>query len=472
MIALVAAASAASLDNVEVGGVWGTPLAENPTAIWWNPAGLSQTHGTQVLIEGAPTFGHVTFVREDPYNAGTDTFRLQGVLPFAGVSSDFGVKGLGVGAALIVPFVRGGQAESASAGPASFAMNEADVRTIHGALAVGYQPDGVPIALGLSGQFVHSEWTANLDTELTTSLDSQIAALGQDSGYTDAQIESQDYAANLDFDTLSDNTFTFSAGLHADVEPFKIALAYVHGVNVQNAGDLTMNLNCPPTTDTLGRFGAEAYGLCYATMNAHAVVAYKLPARLQGALGFAPNDDTALQFMGAYVFWSAYKDFDITVKDIENLNELENPDAAALLNQHRFWARDNVDTYWVGLDGKFRVKEVVILGARAIYDHHGVPNVALSPNNVDTDVFSLTPSVTVDIKNKVRIGASYGHSFFTARDIDDNGFGVTLDQDARNEDRYFYPQMNGQYSGSIDRVGVVVSGRFGVKEEDEGKAPF
>ena len=126
----------------------------------------------------------------------------------------------------------------------------------------------------------------------------------------------------------------------------------------------------------------------------------------------------------------------------------------------------------MGVDAKVRVKEIVILGARAIYDHRAVPNVSLSPNNVDTDVFSLTPSVTVDLKNKVRVGASYGHSFFTARDIDDNGFAVTLDPENRNEDRYFYPQMNGQYSGSIDRVGINVSGRFGVKEEDEGKAPF
>jgi hypothetical protein len=121
----------------------------------------------------------------------------------------------------------------------------------------------VPISFGASGQFVHSEWVANLDTELTTSLDAQIRALGQDPGYTDAQIEDQDYAGNLDFGKLTDDTFTFSGGLRADLDPFKISVAYVHGVSVNNTGDVTMHLHCPPTTDTLGRFGAEAYGLCY-----------------------------------------------------------------------------------------------------------------------------------------------------------------------------------------------------------------
>lgn len=459
---------AASLDNVEVGGVWGTPLAENPTAIWWNPAGLSRVDGTQVLIEGAPTFGKVSFDRVDEYNPGSDTYRMVGVLPFAGVASNFGVPGLGVGAGLIVPYVRGGEADG-QPGVGSFHMRGGSIRALQGTLAVGYQPKGVPISLGGAASFVRSEWSANLDMELTTALDKEIAALGQDSGYTDAQIEDPDYTANLDFPGLADNAFTFSAGLRADLDPFKISLAYVSGTHVDNRGDATLTFGCPPQEDTLGRFGAEAYGLCYSTLLANAQVSYDLPGRIQGAIAYAPDEKVAVQLMGAYVFWSQYRDFDITVSGVEDRNELANPNTAGMVNQHRLWARDNVDAWWIGSDVKARVHDRVLVGGRFVFDHHAVPDVALSPNNVDHDALALTPMVSVDAHDNIRLTLSYGHTFFTTRTLTTSGFGVTLDEASRKDDRYFYPTMNGTYAGSIDRVALVVHGRFGVPVD---KAPL
>ena len=44
------AAGAASLDLLEVGGAFGTPAATNPTAIWWDPAGIAVHGGTQVYV--------------------------------------------------------------------------------------------------------------------------------------------------------------------------------------------------------------------------------------------------------------------------------------------------------------------------------------------------------------------------------------------------------------------------------------
>lgn len=470
IVALSGPAFGASLDNIEVGGVWGGPLAENPTAIWWNPAGLARTPGTQVFVEGAPTFGAVHFTRNDPYNGGSDTYRLQGVLPFAGVSSDFGVPGLGAGLALEVPFVRGGAADG-QPGPGSFAFRTGSIRALYGTAAVGYAPKGSPIAIGGSFSFVRSEWKANLDSELTTSLDAQITAMHQQSGYTDAQIEDQDYATNLDFGLLHDETYTFGFGIRGDFDPIKVSVAYSHGESVNNQGPVTLHFHCPPQSDTIGRFGAEAFGLCNTDLNANAAVAYSLPSRIHGAIAYTLDDKLTAQFMGGYVLWHAYKDFDITIRDVENLNDLSNPNTATLVNQHRLWARDNVDSYWLAGDVKGRIGDKVIVGGRLLFDRYAVPDALLSPNNVDNSLVEVTPMGTYQATPWLRLGVTYGHSFFFQRVVTNSAFKVTLADD-RPEDRFFYPQMNGNYGGGIDRFGIVVDGRFGVKPDDEKRAPL
>lgn len=469
MLLWISVALAASLDNLEVGGVWGTPLAENPTAIWWNPAGLGRAKGTQILIEGAPTVGAVSFDRVDPYNGGRDSYRLVGVIPFAGVSTDFGVEGLGFGASMSVPYARGGKADNPD-GPGQFHIRDANIQALQISAAAAYAPKGLPLSFGASVNVLRSQWTANLDAELTTSLDASIREAGKESGYTDAQIENPDYAVRTSFGALSDWAVTFGAGARLDLDPVRVSVAYQHGARVDNTGDVALTFGCPPQEDTTGRYGAEVLGLCYSELDAHGSVGYNLPARLQGAVAFVPNDDLVVQAMGGWVGWSSFQDFDIAITDVEDLNTLENPETAGKVNLQRQWARDNQDTFWVGVDAKGWVKEKFIVGGRVVYDHHAVPEVAMSPNNVDTDALAITPSFVFEPDPRFRLGFSYGHTVFFRRVVDENGFGVTLDEANRKEDRYFYPQMNGTYAGGLDRLGVTLSGRFG--QPDGRRAPL
>ena len=66
MILLLLPAFAASLDLLEVGGLWGTPNATDATALWWNPASLAAGHGTRFNLSAAPTFATVNIQRADP----------------------------------------------------------------------------------------------------------------------------------------------------------------------------------------------------------------------------------------------------------------------------------------------------------------------------------------------------------------------------------------------------------------------
>lgn len=130
-VSLVAAEAAAGGFLVaRFGGEHGHPTTDNPTAIYYNPAGLSLGTGTRLYLDGNFAWRTFTYDRDpdaidNPQPAGEasantprGTAGKDGVAansgeaklanfiasPFAAVVTDFGVKGLGVGASFSVPF--------------------------------------------------------------------------------------------------------------------------------------------------------------------------------------------------------------------------------------------------------------------------------------------------------------------------------------------------------------------------------
>ncbi len=105
------------------GGEHGHPTTANPTAIYYNPAGLSLTGGTRIYLDGTFALRHASYDRpasaishlgsspegqtpEEAIGANAGRGELTNLVssPFAAVVSDLGVKNLGVGAAFYVPF--------------------------------------------------------------------------------------------------------------------------------------------------------------------------------------------------------------------------------------------------------------------------------------------------------------------------------------------------------------------------------
>jgi len=109
-------------------GEHGHVATDNPTAIYFNPAGLALGSGWRIYAEGLFALRHLEYDRPegaidnlDPEpgmpgtpaeaagaNAGTATLNNVVASPFLGAATDFGVPNLGVGLAVFVPF--GGQA--------------------------------------------------------------------------------------------------------------------------------------------------------------------------------------------------------------------------------------------------------------------------------------------------------------------------------------------------------------------------
>lgn len=484
LLGALGSASASGLDLLEVGGPFGSPGATDATAVWWNPAGLAAGRGTRYTLEVAPTFATVKMLRDnpdyrrDPNNAnaigpesadygGLSTFNRTAIVPYLGIASDFGQKGLGLGMALAVPHGRG--ASGAVDQPARYHLVDGGNQAIYALVSASYQIAD-RLSIGLSGAYVASSYSSNLFTEAGTALNDGLKdQLNRDQDfYADTMLEDPNYATHVVTEgQLRDQTATFGAGLHLQAhEKVAISLAYRHGLRVDHEGTATLAFGCPPTTDTFGRLGAEVNGICNSTLNARQTVGYNLPARVHGAVVFEPEPGVRLEAMGGWVGWSVFTDYDIGIQVDPDSVAKDSPEVreaiAAQVSQDKQWARDNQNSWWVGFDGKFDVHERVLVGGRVLYDRAAVPTDTLSTNNYDANTVSLSGLVVGRIAPGLELGLSLTQYVAQRRETQTSKFGVTMYEN-RREERYFYPAMNGVYTSSITRLGLSVRGTLDKK---------
>ncbi len=200
--------------------------------------------------------------------------------------------------------------------------------------------------------------------------------------------------------------------------------------------------------------------------NADGAIGYRLPSRLNLGVVVHPVERVRLEAMGAWVGWKVFTDYEITTNvDAEQVTNALTPqdaeDTADLLTQDRLWARDARNTFWVGLDGKVRVHDMLTVGARTTFDRAAIPDQVVSANNIDFNTLILAGMALFEPVKQFGIGLSLSRHVLFTRTINNSAYAVTLEDEARNEQRYFYPASNGTYSGNITRLGVSLRGRFG-----------
>ena len=482
LLALASISVAASLDNLEIGGPWGSPTATDGTAAWWQPAGFAAARGTRIEVEGAYEDATITYQRADP-NGGPDTYALSGVPPFLGVSSDVSKVGpghLGVGLVFALPFIRGGT-EVDPPGSGHYHMIDGDSRAMWIGAGIAYDIQD-KVSIGVTGAIVHSTWAAVVDQDTqpdlyTAVVDQSGQTVADSLGYTDDGLENPDYAAHLDFGgewgglsgkgELSADVPSFAAGIlvHPS-DTWALGVTYVHSTEVVNTGTVDIQFACPPDSDAIGRVVAQSHGVCDTTVHGEGSVAYTLPRRLNVGLMFKPMPKLRLEVMGGWVQWSEYSDFHIEVRntDVEGVNDQATSEAKALVEQTRDWARANEDSFWVALDGKMKLNNRWTAGARYWFDRAAVPDEALSTNNWDADEHIVSALLAYKPVKFLEIGVSYTHHFVSERTTTTSAYVNTLDTSSV-EDRWRYPQSNGTYGGSIDRIGLQLRGTFGEAPE-------
>lgn len=457
MILLLASlAQAASLDNLEMAGSWGSPAATDGAAVWWNPAGLAMGDGTRILIEGAPTFAVVDITRADP-NGGADQVRMQGVVPFAGLATDLGVKGLGLGLGVGAPYLRGGE-QTPEGGPIRYHLRQGQIMAAAVMAGGGYAYKDL-VSIGAGVQVLRSSWQASLDKELMPDLADEIKALGEEPGYTDADLEDPAYATTLSFEPLTAWGVTGSVGAQVRPDPaVTLSFAWISGTRLTHTGGVDLAFSCPPQSDLLGRFGAESRGLCDARMTGEAQITYALPSRLHGSVQLRPIEALTVEAMGGVVFWGAHDLYEINISGIGEAQPDLPEDTVELIERPQSWARDNRAAPWLALDVKGSIKERLTLGARVLHDRAAVPDQALLANNYDANDTVLSGLIAGRPARRVEVGLSWSHHFLAERVVSDSAFSMAVEPEQRPEEPYNWPHGNGTYRGRIDRVGL--SARF------------
>lgn len=475
LLVWAAAAWAGGLDVIEVAGPWGSPAATNPSAAWWNPAGLAVGGGTQLLVEGAPVIAFMEHDRPtpdygpaadldgdgavDPYDyGGTSRYQGVGVAPFAGVSTDFGLAPLGVGLAVSAPYARSGAA-TVEDGMDRLQLRRGTIAALYATGAASWQFGDV-VAVGLSGSVVDSLWHGLVDAETASTIADYAGGLVH---YPDQVLEDPRYAATLTFDHLRDRRLAWGAG--AVVSPsatVRLSAAFASGVALVHEGVVDLDSACPPEDDFVGRAAVTALGVCDARATGTGSIGYRLPARAHGSIWWKPGEKSTVELMGGWVGWSAFDAYDIRIYlRPSDLPDAANPEAAAkLLSRQRDWARGAVDTGWVAVDGRWVVAEPVELGARVLFDGRAIPTEFVSSNNYDADLLGLSALALLGPVGPVRFGLQAEQFLVAKRRVTDSAYGVTLGED-RNPVPTYYPSAEGSYRGSITRIGVSAHAVFG-----------
>ena len=464
---LLSLAMGAGLDQIEVGGPWGSPTATGGTAPWWNPAGMAMDSGHRYQLELAPSFAVMEFTRDEP-NGGSDRYTASGVLPQFGFASDFGIDGLGIGAAIVVPKVRGGNAGDPISGPGRYTMKSGRVQTIYGMVGMGFRPIE-QVSVGGVVAVVNSRFLAEVNKDSLPDLAAALDDAGEVHEYTDEDLEQPEYAIRTEFQA-GDIVMTAGASLMLRPHPkLDVGVTYLHGPTVQNVGTASLAFACPPQEDTVGRFAAESRGMCDTDITSTVAASYTLPNRVHGGVTFRPNLRWRVEAMGGWVGWSSMDDVTITLSDTAE----RNPDWVAAYDAAEETANEVIDgkqvqtrslsnAVWGAVDAKWTRPVLgsrpLTLGGRVGFDQSAVPDHTLATNNFDADILMLTGMASFGLHPALTLGGSWTHSILETRTTQSAYYQSV--ESPNPEPGYNHPHTSGTYDGHVNRFGVHLRGAF------------
>ena len=172
-----AVAQASGLFVARFGGEHGHATTDNPTAIYYNPAGLALGKGSELLIDATLAHRTASYTRPESAitspgagtptaatsaNAGEASLTNQAASPFLGYRTDLGIDNFGLGAAFFVPIggaaswdgndTYKGNAEfpGAEDGISRWWAMEGSMTSMYLALGAGYRMPDLGLSLGLA----------------------------------------------------------------------------------------------------------------------------------------------------------------------------------------------------------------------------------------------------------------------------------------------------------------------------------
>lgn len=433
-------ALAGGFATARFGGEHGNPITVNPTAVYYNPAGLADSEGIHLFLDGsfalrAASYAHAQAATDDVTvpDANTGEARLLNVAaaPMLGASARIGDLALGAG--VYVPF--GGAASWGRnsafdgnrdlAGPVDGVQRwhsiESSLQAMYFTLAVATKIPALRLSLGASGNLIRTQ--VSTVRARNASGDNLLATEGR---------------SLLDVSGLH-ASFGVGALVEAVPEKLWIGASYQSRPNVTGGETLEGTLT--------NRFNGVS--------NAPADVELHqgLPDIVRLGARFAPAERLEVRLFGDWTRWSSMENQCLTqvgaACEIQTDGSAVDP-AGVVQNIARRWN----DTFGVRAGVSYWPRPPVELFGGVGYDSNAVPDATLDPSATDFHDVSFAVGGRFQIAERLHLAASYTHLFYASRDTTGKSIAAGLAGTSRA------PDSGGIYAQTIGVLNVNVDVGF------------
>ena len=376
-------------------GMGGIGLAEDVSAMYHNPAGLTQIQGTEINLSVAGIAPTATYTRTGYKAQDNDSDFIP--VPMLGIASNFGGKlenfvfAFGVNA----PF--GLRNSYDDAGPQRYLTTDISLATIYIGPYVGWRI-APQFSIGGGVQYVHA--TAEIGQKINYGGLLYAQAMQQNPGAADPSWnENPMFDGTLDISDATADTFAGNLGLMwTPMEQFQLGVTWRSGVDLDVEGDTKVTI---PTALT------QATGGAMQSLSTIGKTTVSLPQVFGIGASFKPRAQLTLTADVNWIDWSVYKNIDFDFKQ----NTPYFPDTKNPRNWEDAWA--------FRLGAEYMVTDKAAVRAGYLYDQTPIPDESLGPELPTGTRNGVTVGFGYDW-GKFNIDAAYVHLFIENREVNDS----------------------------------------------------
>jgi len=379
--------------------------ANDGSAIFFNPAGLSYLRGTQLMLGATLITPSYTYYGPSNLNS-NEAWEMNNKMfypPNAYLThtwTDGVLKGLAAGIGLTTPYGLGTEWDDDWIGRA--VTREIELQTFYVMPTVSYAVNEW-VAIGIGANIVISNVMLR------------------------RAVTNFDPTMDLELEGDGDLAYSFNAGIM--LRPTEdIALGFTYRAETQLDFEGTANFNPPSSLESFFPGGDVTTGIA-------------LPATWFAAIAYSPMENLDIEFDYQFIGWSSYDKLAIDfAEDGENTPGLLQNDVSS--------PKDYEDTFIARLGAEYRLPVLgLALRGGYFFDNNPVPDKSLEPLLPDSDRHGLNIGVGIDILPDITLDLAYLHLFLMDRTTDQttNPEGVHLD---------------GMYSGSVNLMALNITYAF------------
>lgn len=446
-------AGASGFQTARFGGEHGHPTTSNPTAIYFNPAGLALDRGTRIYLDVGLALRNSTYVRprgaisnpgtgtpDDAIDANAGTAKLDNVafIPFAAVVSDFGIENFGAGIGVYVPLggsaswdrngafegERGEEFPGAVDGVQRWFTIEGTIRSLYLTAAAAYRIPSLRLSLGAGLNVIQSEVKT-------------VRARNGDG--TDDLVEGGLPKEGRSLIDVNSWDLGFSVGaIWEPAERFWVGASYQ---SQPSFGKMSLKGKLETQFPMAERTEQDV------------ILTQELPDIWRLGLRWQPRERWELRLFGEYARWSVLDDQCVFTEDgncVIREDGSEGPDSSGVVQ--------NIPRRWQdGFGVRAGVSHWVIPSVEAYvgmgYDSNAIPDRTLDPSIYDMNKISASVGARVELAEWWAVSATLTPVFYFTRDI-------SVEESQNFEIPSAQPNAAGTYSQFIGVLDVNTEFRF------------